>query len=308
MNLPAPGRTGRIAQTRTMTLTAPPAARRPFPRVPALSTIASALALALALLPGPDSRAANYGASVVSYLPGTGAAPGYDQPQAALGEPSRITPGEFGSPVDPFSSPWQPGQLLSVGSGGSLTLQFQHPVLNQPGNPFGLDFMIFTSAAFMIVNGDFTGGGITDGSLFGDNAGSSRVSVSADGSLFFTLDPARAPKVDGLFPTDGSGDFALPVDPSLAPAAFDGLGLAGIRNLYAGSGGGTGYDLGWARDAQGQPVNLDSILFVRIEIDGDRAEIDAVSAVPEPGTVPLLVLGGTLVLARRRPVRNVPGR
>ena len=274
----------------------------------ALPAAGAILALLPQLLVPTPARAANYAAQVVQFHPGTGATPGYDHTDALLGEPSRVTPGEFGGPVDPFSSPWQSGQLLSLGAGGSVTLRFDHPVLDQPGNPFGLDFLVFSSAAFLIVNGDFSGGGITDGSLFGAASGPTRVAVSQDGLRFFTLDPDLAPTVDGFFPTDGSGDFSRPVDPRLDAADFAGLGLEGIRGLYAGSGGGTGYDLDWARNADGQPVALDSILFVRIDVISDRAEIDAVSAVPEPSSFALLLAGGFLLRLRTSRSRRMAAR
>jgi len=275
---------------------------------PTLSTrqvAALAVALAASLSPGSALHAAQFAAEVSQYNPGSGAAPGYDQPSAALGEPSRSTPGEFGGPVDPFSSPWQPGQIVSIGTGGSLTVGFQFPVLNSPGNPYGLDFLIFGSAAFLITNGDFSGGGITDGSLFGGAAGPTRVSVSDDGIRFLTLDPARAPLVDGLFPTDGAGDFTRPVPPGLTGEDFNGLGLAGIRALYDGSGGGVGYDLDWARHDDGTPASLDSIRFVRIEVLGDRAEIDALSVVPETSTGVLFIAGWATLLSGRLAKRTL---
>src|SRR5690606_9171040 len=94
---------------------------------------------AFALVTPPLTSAANYATAVINYQPGTDAAPGYDQPGSILGEPSRFTPGEFGGPVDPFSAPWQPEQLLSLGAGGSVTIQFDQPVFDHPDNPFGLD-------------------------------------------------------------------------------------------------------------------------------------------------------------------------
>jgi len=248
-----------------------------------------------------DQSPPNYAAEILGYSPGTGAANGYQQPNSSLGEPSRLTPGEFGGPVEPFNAPWQSGQLVSLGAGGSLTIRFQYPVLDLAGNPHGLDFLVFGSSAFLITNGDFSGGGITDGSLFGSAVGPTRVSVSPDGVQFFTLDPALAPIVDGFFPTDGSGDFSSPVSPTLKETDFNGLGLSGIRSLYLGSGGGTAFDIGWARNAEGSPATLDSIQFVRIDVLGDRAEIDGFSAVPEPTTGALMMVGSMLLIACRRP-------
>jgi hypothetical protein len=169
---------------------------------------------------------------------------------------------------------------VSVGAGGSLTVQFDSPIANDPSNPYGLDFNIFGNSGFVIINGDYTGGGITDGSLYGSNEGGvTRVSISDDGVNYYQLDTALAPTVDQLFPTDGAGEFHLSVDPSLGNASFNGLGIDGIRALYGGSGGGAGYDISWARDSQGQPVELDSIRFVRVDVLSGICEIDGFAGV-----------------------------
>lgn len=263
-------------------------------------------ALAGAVLLVNTSHAANYASSVVSYNPGTGFATefgsglGYTNTAAVLGSPSRVTPGDFGGPVDPFSPPYLSEQLLSIGDGGALTVFFSTPILNNPANAYGMDFLIFGSTGFIITNGDFGGGGITDGSTFSSHEGTSRIYVSADDVTYYLLDPALAPGVDTMFPTDGSGDFSIPVDPSLEGSDFADLGLAGIRNLYAGSGGGTGFDLSWAVDGNNQSVNLSTINYIRIEITGGHAEIDGISAVPEPATWALGIAGAALLFARQR--------
>jgi hypothetical protein len=252
---------------------------------------------------------AQYATAVVGYTAGTGATATHSDPNAALGEPSRVTPGDFGGPVDPFNAPYLNTQLVSLGAGGSLTVSFTSPIGNHAANPFGLDFQIFGGAGFVITNAfdenfNFIGTPATDGSLFGAQTGNTRVSVSADGVNYFILDPTRAPKVEDLYPIDGQGDFGAPVNPSLSYASFAGKTLAEVRTLYAGSGGGIGYDLAWAQDGGGQPVSLGSISFVRVEVLSGKAELDgfsAVSAVPEPATWALLVVGvGTgLAFARR---------
>src|SRR5438552_14815664 len=109
-------------------------------------------ALALASLFVSLTARAQYAGSVVSYVPGIGFSPGFTNPAAALGEPSRSTPGDFGGPVDPFDPPYLPGQLVSMGAGGSLTVKFSRPVLNHPQNRFGIDFVIFGNAGFYITN------------------------------------------------------------------------------------------------------------------------------------------------------------
>ena len=257
-----------------------------------------AMAGALAAM---ESAAGQYADAVVSYAPGTTAQAGLDDPSSALGAPSSITedPVWGSSPVDPFSPPYLASQIVSIGEGGSLTVQFNAPIQNQPANPFGLDFMIFGSAGFIITNGDYTGGGITDGALFGANPGETRVWVSADNLTYYELDPALAPVVDNLFPTDGTGDFQTPVNPALTSGDFAGRDLAGIRGLYDGSGGGTGYDLAWARDSLGQSVPLSDVSYIRIDVLSGRAEIDAVAAVPEPSVWGLLLAGGFLLTLER---------
>src|SRR5687767_8543491 len=50
-----------------------------------------------------SAQPSGYASSVLSYDSGSGFAIGYTNASSALGEPSRVTPGQFGGPVDPFS-------------------------------------------------------------------------------------------------------------------------------------------------------------------------------------------------------------
>lgn len=246
------------------------------------------IGLALAnLMSFATIHATGFADAVISYNPGTGFAKefgsglGYTNITAVLGEPSRSTPGQFGGPVDPFNPPYLREQILSIGAGGSLTVRFDQPIFNNPANPFGVDFIVFGNAGFSITNANFSGGGITDGSLFGANSGATRVSVSQDNVTFFELNRSLTPTIDGFFPTDGFGNFNVPTNPGLSAPSFAGLDLTGIRRLYAGSGGGTGFDIDWAQSSTGQPVHLDSIRFVRVEVLSGSAEIEGFSVVSE---------------------------
>ncbi|HTH47904.1 MAG TPA: PEP-CTERM sorting domain-containing protein [Candidatus Limnocylindria bacterium] len=264
------------------------------------------LALALAATLPSLALRAQYAGSVVSYTTGTGVNTGYTDPNSALGEPSRVTPGQFGGPVDPFNSAYLGSQLVGLGTGGALTVHFDAPVKDSPQNPFGMDFQVFGNSFFVVTNAtdanfNYIGTPATDGSVFGADSATTRVSVSKDGQTFFTLTPSLAPILKNLFPTDGSGSFTVPVDPSLKGADFAGLTLDQIRAKYMGSGGGTGFDLAWARDAQNNPVTLDEINFVRVEVLSGTVQIDGFSVVPEPGTWALLGLGlGAVTVSRRR--------
>jgi len=255
-------------------------------------------ALALASISLVHTLNAQYADSVVSYSAGAGANPTFTDPTRALGAPTTFIGYQN---ADPFNPPFLSSDLVSVGAGGSLTVQFITPILNDPTHAYGLDFQIFGNSGFIITNGDFSGGGITDGSLFANNTGTTRVSVSHDNTNYYTLNPALARIVDGLFPTDASGNALLPVNPALTGNDFAGQDLAGIRSLYAGSGGGTGYDIAWAQDGMGNPVFLPSISFVRVDVLSGKSEVDAFAIVPEPGVLSLgLIALGLGVLKRAR--------
>lgn len=269
----------------------------------------SAVLLALASATGVSAQ---YASRVVRYEPGAGYAKefgtglGYTDPSAALGEPSRSTPGDWGGPVDPFNPAYLRSQVVSLGAGGILDVQLDTPVRRDPAHPFGMDFLVFGTSGFVITNGDYSGGGVTDGSLFGSGDPVATVSVSADGVRYFTLDPALSPALAALFPTDGSGDFTRPVNPALTAADFSGLGLDGIRLRYDGGAGGTGFSLAWARDESGAAVDLSSAQYVRVEVTSGRVEIDGfagVRAVPEPGAGWML-LGGVGIFACLSAWRN----
>jgi hypothetical protein len=247
------------------------------------------LALAAASLFVSFHVHAQYADAVVAYNAGTGIAAGYNDPTRTLGSPTVFIGYQN---ADPFNPPFRTNDIAGVGTGGSLTLQFNTPVLNNAANPFGLDFIIFGHAGF---TEDFSTG-TTDGSLFTGGTSNVRVSVSTDGVNFFMLNPALTPKVDGLFPTDASGNSFLPVNPALTGADFAGKDLAGIRALYAGSGGGAGFNLSWAIDGNNQPVSLASIDFVRLDVVSGGVYVDAVSVVPEPAAWSLLSVGATVLL------------
>ncbi len=221
-------------------------------------------------------RAIGFADAVVVYDPGTGFASNFTNASSALGPPTTT--------ANPFSPPYRTNQIVSLGAGGSLTLHMGSPVVHSPASPYGIDFEIFGNSFFVITNGNYSGGGITDGSVYGNGA-STRVEVSADGVRWYTLNPAQAPTIGDLLPTDGTGDPQVPVNPALTNADFAGLGLAGIQSLYAGSAGGACFNLAWAQDTNGDYVNLPIARFIRVDVLSGRAQVDAISTTRPSATV-----------------------
>jgi len=240
----------------------------------------------------PFITQAQFASGVISYNPGSGFSPNFTNSGAALGAPAS------GSGITPFAPPFSTSQIVSIGAGGSLTLQFNTPILNNPADRYGIDMMIFGNSFFVVTSGSGSSA-ITSGAIFTSTV-STRVEVSADGSTWFTLDPGLAPNVGTLFPTDGTGNPFVPVNPALTSADFNGLNLSGIRALYGGSAGGTGFDLSWARDGNGNSVELQSASFLRIDVLSGRTQVDAVSVVPEPGAWAIGAVGAVLWLKNGR--------
>jgi hypothetical protein len=246
------------------------------------------ICLALALAGGvivPQISRAQYADAVISYNPGAGANSSYiNNPNAALGAPAS------GDSVMPDDPPYLPSQLVGIGAGGEITLQMSSPIVNNPSDPYGVNFIVFGNQFFE----DYQTGLVT---TLVDHAASITVQVSPDDSTWYTLNPALAPQPGTLFPTSGIGNPQIAVNPSLTLSSFLGLNLAGVLSLYNGSAGGTGYDLAWAQDANGNSVNLASANYVQIDVQSGLLYLNAVSevqAVPEPTTWTLILAGTSL--------------
>lgn len=263
------------------------------------------MVLALAGACAPALADSPFAAAWLSYEPGLTDSPTYTgNPGAAVGSPERMT-GEFynfPSVVTPFNPAYGPDEVVSVGGGGSLVLMFDHPVVDDPANPYGLDLIVFGNAGF--VDDSYPEGRTLPGAAMFGSGALARVLVSADGSAWREI----AGAVDARFPTLGysdladpysltagavGADFEVPVNPAFDPSSRS---FAELVAGYAGSGGGAGFDLAG--------TGLASILYIRFENLGAGTaafEIDAVSdvrAVPAPGVaLGLLALGAR---ARRR--------
>jgi len=247
-----------------------------------------------------------YGAEVVDYEEGGGVgndiitgAP-FNDPTTALGRPTVDTTGDgFNIPLDEsvplvaVNSAFRAFELVSIGTGGRLTLKFNHPVQDDACNPYGVDFIIFGNS-FQVsgggqpwANGD-PNATIVSGALFAEPA---LVSVSQDGLNWFAFDDG--PFADDFAPTLGRiydpenpdaevgewnewwgqpTDATRPLNPESMPASLGGMTVADAAEFYDGSAGGTGFDLA--------ALGLDWIQYVRIEPNGSGIpEIDAVADV-----------------------------
>ena len=269
--------------------------------------LTSALALAALDLTRPAVAADPWADHVVSYTAGSGAG-AFINPAVAIGEPTRyINDLQFGgSAVTPFNAPYLAENIVTVGNGGSLTVSFDEPVVDDPLNPFGIDLLIFGNAFYFL---DFGSGQATGGIV----AESGLIEVSANGVDYVAL-PGVVP--DGAFPTLGyldvtesfpanagavASDFTNPVNPAFNPT---GLTITGIIAGYQGSGGGVGIDLA--------ATGLSAISYVRISnlaTSGSvTPEIDAfadVAAVPEPASWLLFFVGAHILLGKSVRAGNV---
>jgi hypothetical protein len=211
-----------------------------------------------------------YTAGTNSFVQGTTQ---YRRPETALGEPTRRTSGGADD-VTMFQPPWVTNEIVSVGSGGELVVAFDHPILDDPKNPYGVDLLVFGNSMFRLSS---------TSKASGISAEPGRVSVSQNGTDWVQVVAASA---DGLFPTlgyrnttlaqyahDGTlpTDFTLPVDPSVT---WTNKTYSQLVSLYAGSGGGGGVDLA--------PTGLGWIKYVKVWQPLGQAwstEVDALSDV-----------------------------
>ena len=253
----------------------------------------------------------------------------YSRTNAVLGRPTVDAPASsWGSsvyppsPIHPGSPAARPSDIVALTSPdeandvcGSVTIEFDHPVVDDPRNPFGIDFIVFGNAlqtlggnAQVLGTDDPSAVVFTTDSVSGEGA---VVSVSQDGETWFSF--TNGPFADTFAPTLGRlydpvrpdpvlfegtaytnkywgrpAHATIPVDPKVSGKDFKGRSLAEYATLYDGSAGGTGFDiggLGLPCDARGRKW----IRFVRVTApeaaDTYQAapEVDAVADVaPAP--------------------------
>jgi hypothetical protein len=274
----------------------------PFrPVLPRRRFLVPLLSLSAAGLLGVGSTpaaAAVFASSVQSYTAGSGVSAGYQNPQAALGKPNPFTgDAPFRDVLTPFNAAYSATDLVGIGPGGSLTLQFAQPIVVGPGPEFGVH------AGVNLVDTDYPNGrNASPASTFNSRAAS--VSVSSNGTDFVDLGAFSFNIPTNYFDqgittpssqeTAGThdADFGKPFTGSLAD--FGGRDWPATLALLNGSAGGKWLDV--------QPAQLSQVQFVRFTVGtGQTMFVDAVAAAPEPGGISLTALAaGGLLLRRRR--------
>ncbi|HQK93601.1 MAG TPA: PEP-CTERM sorting domain-containing protein [Armatimonadota bacterium] len=274
--------------------------------------------LPCALLSVTGVFASPYATEIVSYTGPFGPSP-YDDPYALLGKPSTKFWDSWSkkeSRVKLVESAYNTDRsgnklITTVNQGASITVKFDHWIVDDPLNWYGLDFLVFGNAFFTgsgWVQGDSTNMNtymLTGGGWYEPLT----ISVSPDGIDWYTYE--SGPYGDTMFPTnayawdrasaswtDQELDFTKPVNPAYASILNSGgISAADAIDLYEGSAGGTGFDLAESGFSQIQYIRVDGLSgFAGGEIDG----FSDVRATPEPATACLLLSAGAGMVWRRR--------
>jgi len=265
----------------------------------------------------PAAWATTFASSVLAYDLANSASidPGYQDVSAAVTLPTGYTGTDFGFPsvVTPFNPAFDYDQLVVVGSGGYIELEF--PTTITPTS--GLDIGVFTNVGLTDSNWP---AGVADNpaDLF-STPNNAVVQVSLDGTHWVPLNGGNP--IAFTIPTDYySNNASLTTEPSnelTIPAGaieadfgkpfagslstFDGETYSQIEASLSGSGGGKWLSLG--------STGLSGVNDIEFQVPDDGVSqlgLDAVSInetnpglVPEPTSASLLVAGGLLMLARR---------
>ncbi len=220
----------------------------------------------------PVAAESPYGFNIVEFESDPLFTLGYDFPEAALGRPSSETPANVFSPSVPLNltmGAYGVDKVVSIAdfddSRGYITIEFDHPVVDDPNNPWGLDFIVFGNAFYRARGETYMTGFenptnvVINGSLVAEPG---FVEVSQDGVTWFTsdtwlhadsfaptlgykLDPANANPA--LFAGNkwwgAKTDPTYPVPPWGEESIAPGTNLAQIATWYNGSAGGAAFDI-----------------------------------------------------------------
>ena len=261
-----------------------------------------------ATLAVPSAAESPYAYSVVDYSVASETDTKYRDPENVIGRPTSYMSGAWGGPVSPYNPAWMDGELFSLDDEDSfVTIEFDHDVIDDPNNPFGIDFIVFGNAFGVGTTDEYYDASIDPANCkFKGTSASEQavVEVSQDGTTWYTY--TSGPYADDWAPTLGlkydvanpdtslyagnrwwgeATDACYPVDPTVSWGDITGLKLSELCKRYNGSAGGTGFDL----SRLNLPLNAAGrkwIRYVRIKPYYDEEEdewtapdIDAVSDV-----------------------------
>ena len=217
------------------------------------------------------------------------AQPGFTDPSKALGAPAG------GGTMAPNN-----GKVYCIGQPGAapgsyIILKFNTPVLNDPNNPMGLDFVVhgnafwvggvptrrWSESALIEITEDVNGNGIADDPWY-VIPGSRHLSAAVLPTGIANPSPPLAgnvldPNTDGTEYDWGYSDMSPTVQPYrdnyMRPDDPFKVGLTPL------SGGGDAFDISWAVKTDGTPANLAKFDFIRISalISGNTAGFGTVA-------------------------------
>lgn len=248
--------------------------------------------------------ASNYVPSLTS-----GLVSGLNDPTAALGPPRGVNGVALGFPgvLDPFNPAFEQQDIVELGTGGVLTLQFPNFVKVGGGLEVGVVSNNFLNDA------TFTGTNSNPAAVFGSGTaggGSAEVLVSNDGVNFHSIgiqtfaEPANFYQdVQSAYqstPGNVPADFGIPFTHPISD--FNGLDFAQTIALFGQSGGGT-----WLNLASSGLTQIDYIQF-KVPAGSSEFVVDSVAinnsdvgaAVPEPASLALAAIGSMLLVRRRK--------
>ncbi|HYF47839.1 MAG TPA: PKD domain-containing protein [Planctomycetota bacterium] len=211
----------------------------------------------------------------------------YNDPNTALGRPTIDTKSDIDGvtdwPVVPCFPAYKTNELVTLDTGGSLELKFDHPVKRDPNNAFGADLIVFGNVLNGRQSGFWTNGDPTAFVLTStQNHEPGKIFVSANGTTWEEVSgvfaDTHAPTLGRVYSPQGPGvywgaptDATLALDPAVTAASMNGQTVAQVATRYGRSAGGTRVSL--------SGTSFTAIQYIRFENvqTATFTEIDAVA-------------------------------
>lgn len=231
--------------------------------------------------------ASPFAAEVIDFSQGPGATEDYDLASTVLGAPPVAD--SFAGSMNIDYAPWETTEVVSLGNGGSITIKYDHMVMNNDIDvEYGIDLIVFGNSFFST---DWEG----DYSIIGAGFEPATIEVSQDGITFYEIAGVYA---DDLYPyTSLKNDF---IHATPAGISYMGRQVADVLLDFQNGCGGAQVDIS---SAIGTVETLEWIQYVRVtDIAGDAGIADVVAfadVVPEPAAFMLLGLGTYLIRRKK---------